>query len=285
VQETDEKSCASDIPDPRPRPTKEFYILPIPTRLRYNPELPFKFTYGIAVAYAVVGTLITANLYYCQPLLIEMSKSFHVSYDGVARIPTFLQAGYAVGILLICPLGDLLHRRQLILLLVLASALLTFGLTQALNLVLFESFTFLAGLTNVSSQILIPLITEIAPPSQRSFAYSIVLTGMLLGILLARIVAGIVGQFVAWRMVYYTMFGLQCLVVVFLYFFLPDYPPKPENKGLTYGRIFWTMAKYAVTEPIVIQVIIITIGTSAAFSSFWVTMTFLLGGKPYYYST
>jgi len=103
---------------------------------------------------------------------------------------------------------------------------------------------------------------------------------MLLGILLARIVAGIVGQFVAWRMVYYTMFGLQCLVVVFLYFFLPDYPSKPENKGLTYGRIFWTMAKYAVTEPTVIQVILITIGTSAAFSSYWVTMTFLLGGKP-----
>ncbi|EDR01812.1 MFS DHA1 transporter [Laccaria bicolor S238N-H82] len=283
LQETDEKSRASDIADPRP--TKEFYILPIPTRLRYNPELPFKFTYGIAVAYAVVGTLITANLYYCQPLLIEMSKSFHVSYDGVARIPTFLQAGYAVGILLICPLGDLLHRRQLTLLLVLASTLLTFGLTQALNLVLFESFTFLAGLTNVSSQILIPLVAEIAPPSQRSFAYSIVLTGMLLGILLARIVAGIVGQFVAWRMVYYTMFGLQCLVVLFLYFFLPDYPPKPENKGLTYGRIFWTMAKYAVTEPVVIQVIVITIGTSAAFSSYWVTMTFLLGGKPYYYST
>lgn len=283
MQETDEKSCASDIADPRR--TKEFYILPIPTRLRYDPELPFKFSYGIAVAYAVVGTLITANLYYCQPLLIEMSKSFHVSYDGVARIPTFLQAGYAAGILLISPLGDILHRRQLILLLVLASTLLTFGLAQAVNLVLFESFTFLAGLTNVSSQILVPIVAEIAPPSQRSFAYSIVLTGMLLGILLARIVAGIVGQFVAWRMVYYTMFGLQCLVVVFLYFFLPDYPPKPENKGLTYGRIFWTMAKYAVTEPVVIQVIIITIGTSAAFSSYWVTMTFLLGGKPYYCST
>ena len=55
LQEADEKSCASDISDPRP--TKEFYILPIPTRLRYNPELPFKFTYRIAVAYAVVGTL------------------------------------------------------------------------------------------------------------------------------------------------------------------------------------------------------------------------------------
>jgi len=55
LQETDEKSCASDIADPQP--TKEFYVLPIPTRLRYNPELPFKFSYGIAVAYAVVGTL------------------------------------------------------------------------------------------------------------------------------------------------------------------------------------------------------------------------------------
>jgi hypothetical protein len=123
VQETDEKSCASDIADPRPGPTKEFYILPIPTRLRYNPELPFKFTYGIAVAYAVVGTLSgyrntflrrfrRSSAFHCQSqqiciivnhcsvtirdfwitttcylivLVVEMSKSFHVSYDGVAR--------------------------------------------------------------------------------------------------------------------------------------------------------------------------------------------------------
>lgn len=95
LQETDEKSCVSDIGDLRP--TKEFYILPIPTRLRYNPELPFKFTYGIAVAYAVVGTLskyrntffvtfstliglllsVTANLYFCQPLLSKWPRFLH----------------------------------------------------------------------------------------------------------------------------------------------------------------------------------------------------------------
>jgi len=64
---------------------------------------------------------------------------------------------------------------------------------------------------------------------------------------------------------------------------LPDYPSK--NKDLTYWNILWTMAKFSVTEPILIQASLIILASSACFSNFWVTLTFLLGGPPYHYST
>ncbi|CAA7266063.1 unnamed protein product [Cyclocybe aegerita] len=264
-------------------PTKEFIFIPIPIYLRYSPAKPFKFSYATTVLYAFTTMIIVANIYYCQPLLIEMSQSFGVSYERVSRIPTFLQAGYAVGLLLICPLGDIVRRRQLILSLVLVTLLLTIGLAVTTDVVIFETLSSLMGLLNVAAQILVPLVAEIAPPDQRAFAFSIVLTGLMFGILVARVIAGIIGQFIMWRIVYYTAFGAQCLAFLCLYFILPDYPAK--NNDLPYWKIHWSMAKLAVTEPVAVQVILVNLGASACFAYFWVTLTFLLGGSPYNYST
>lgn len=77
--------------------------------------------------------------------------------------------------------------------------------------------------------------------------------------------------------------GVQYLVLVGSYFILPDYPAK--NKDLTYWKILWTMGKFAFTEPLLIQACFINLASSACFTNFWVTLTFLLGGPPYNYST
>lgn len=105
----------------------------------------------------------------------------------------------------------------------------------------------------------------------------------MFGVLIGRVLAGVIGNFNTWRIVYYMAIGVQCLVFVGAYLVLPDYPPK--NRDLSYFQSLYTMAKYAVTEPLVIQTALINIASSACFSSFWVTLTFLLGGPPYYYST
>ena len=112
---------------------------------------------------------------------------------------------------------------------------------------------------------------------------SIVLAGLLLGILLARVLAGVIGEFTSWRAVYYLAVGVQFTVLVGCYLVVPDYPPK--NKHLTYWDILKSMLKYAVTEPLLIQSCLISIGSMASFTNFWVTLTFLLGGEPYNYST
>ncbi|EDR01813.1 MFS DHA1 transporter [Laccaria bicolor S238N-H82] len=286
----DEKSSGCDVVSTDAiaevnQQTTEFYFLPIPSRLRYDPENPFRFSYKMLVSYAIVGFIITANLYYCQPLLIQMSKSFQVSYEGVSRIPTFVQAGHASGLLLICPLGDLVHRRQLILALLLMTTFLTLGLAVTSNLHLFEALSFLSAATSLTPQILVPLAADLAPPAQSGFAFSIVLTGIMLGVLLGRVMAGLIAQFLAWRVVYYTSFGLQCLILVCIYLFFPDYPPHRANNELAYWEVFWTMGKYIVTEPLVMQIVIINLGAAACFANYWVTLTFLLGGAPYFYST
>ncbi|KAF9474596.1 MFS DHA1 transporter [Pholiota conissans] len=276
-------ACIIDAVEKEDIVATELFIFRVPVRLRYSKDRPFQFSYSLIIIYAISTAILVANLYYCQPLLIAMSESFGVSYERVSRIPTFVQVGYAIGLLIICPLGDIVRRRQLIIFLTLVTTLLSIGLAVTANIVVFEAITFVMGFTNVSAQILSPLVAEIAPLERRAFAYSIVLAGLMFGILFARVLAGIIGEFVVWRIVYYVAVGLQTIVLLVLYFTLPDYPS--PNRGLPYWKIHWSMAKLAVMEPVVVQAVLINLGTSACFAYFWVTLTFLLGGPPYNYST
>ncbi|KAG5641472.1 hypothetical protein DXG03_005124 [Asterophora parasitica] len=211
-------------------PDKDFGIIPIPRRLRYDPDKP-----------------------------------------------------YATGLLLISPLGDLLRRRQLLLSLITLSTTLTIGLAVTKSLVAFEVLSFLVGIVSVTPQILLPLAADLAPQERRASAISVVLSGLLFGILTARVLAGVIAEFATWRVVYYMAISTQAVVLVGCYFMCPDYPSK--NTDITYGEILWTMGKFAVTEPLLIQASLINLASSACFSSYWVTLTFLLGGAPYHYST
>ncbi|KAG2124590.1 major facilitator superfamily domain-containing protein [Suillus clintonianus] len=259
--------------------SKDFRYLPIPRRLRYDLDKPFHFGMLLNVSFGIV----VANLYYCQPILIQLSASFHVSYDEVARIPTLVQAGFGIGLLFIAPLGDMLRRRQLIMLLIVFSTVLTIGLAITNNLLVFEIISFLIGLTSITPQIVIPLAADLAPPARRGSAISVVLSGFLLGILLARVLSGIVANFTSWRIVYFTSIGIQCFVLGGAYLLLPDYPV--QDRELSYFGIFRSMARYAITEPLVGQIMLINWAASACYTNWWVTLTFLLGGPPYNYST
>ncbi|KAI0056375.1 MFS general substrate transporter [Artomyces pyxidatus] len=283
LQDADIKLPASNVKLAAEGGTKDFGFLPIPRRLRYDPEHPAKFGLLLNVVFGISGTFLVANLYYCQPLLIQLAKSFDVSYGEVSRIPTLIQGGYATGLLLISPLGDLVRRRPLLLLLTFVSASLTIGLAITRSLAVFETLSFLVGVSSVVPQILLPLAADVAPPERRASAISIVLAGLLLGILIARVVAGIIAQFVTWRVVYFLSLGVQYVVLCSLWATIPDYPA--TNRHMTYAGILGSMAKLAFTEPVLIQASLISLASSACFTCFWVTLTFLLGGDPYNYST
>ena len=154
-------------------------------------------------------------------------------------------------------------------------------MTRSLHV--FETLSYFVGVLSVTPQILIPLVADLAPVKKRAAAISVVVSGLLLGILMARVLAGIIAEFTSWRVVYYFAVGVQAVVFIGSYLMLPDYPSK--NKDLTYWNILWTMAKFSVTEPILIQACLINLALSACFANFWVTLTFLLGGPPYHYST
>ncbi|KAF7364393.1 MFS superfamily [Mycena sanguinolenta] len=298
-----EDASHSPPPDSSALFTHEFFIFPIPKHLRYHHDKSFHFGLLMNVSMGFVSTVTVANLYYSQPLLINIASAFDVSYSKVServillsysvfqltknecRVPTLLQAGYAVGVVFISPLGDLVRRRQLILLCLLLSMVFTVGLAFTNSFVAFEVLSFLVGVSSIITTILQPLVADLAPPNRRATAISVVISGLLLGVLVARVLSGILGQFSSWRAAYYFGVGVQALSLAWLYLILPDYPAKNAGADLTYLRILWTMMKFSVTEPALIQAGLMNFLTSAGFTSFWVTLTFLLGGPLYNFST
>ncbi|KAF7767869.1 hypothetical protein Agabi119p4_7112 [Agaricus bisporus var. burnettii] len=263
--------------------TRDFGIFPIPEHLQHRLDRPFHFGLTLNIAFGVFSTFTVANLYYCQPLLVQIADSFGVTHAKVSNIPTLIQAGYAGGLLFITPLGDLVRRRSLILLTIIFSLVFSIGLAVTQSVEAFEALSFIVGAVSVTPQILMPLVADLAPDNRRASAIAIVFSGLLFGILVARVLAGIIAEFVIWRVVYYFAIGVQALVLLGSYLLLPDYPSR--NKNMTYWGILSTMAKFAVTEPVLIQSCIINLCSSACFASFWVTLTFLLDGPPYHYST
>ena len=169
------------------------------------------------------------------------------------------------------------------LLLVGLSTTLTIGLAVTNNLLVFEVISFLIGLTSVTPQLLMPLAADLAPPARRGSAISIVLSGYLLGILISRVLSGIVANFASWRFVYCMSIGIQSFVLGGAYLLLPDYPVM--NHDISYLGMFHSMAKFIVTEPLLIQIMITNGAAAACYGNWWVTLTFLLGGPPYHYST
>ncbi|KAK4335179.1 major facilitator superfamily protein [Rhodotorula toruloides] len=228
--------------------TTDFGFLPIPPRLRFDPDKPFEFGLLLNVVFAFAATFSVANLYYPQPILIVLSDKFNCSYDRVTNIPTLLQASYALGLAFICPLGDL----------------------------------FFLGAASVTPQILLPLSGDLARPERRASALSIVLSGLLLGILLARVLSGLIAEKASVLALYYMSFGVQIAIWFLVYEMIPDYPAK--NPDLHYFEILWSMVKYLFTEPVLVQGCLICGVGSIIFSAFWTTSTFILGDLYHYNS-
>lgn len=141
-------------------------------------------------------------------------------------------------------------------------------------------------------QIMLPLVGDLAPPRRRATAISIVVSGLLLGLLIARLLSGIIAEYSSsWRNVYWLSFALQYAIVVLLWLFMPDYPP--TNTASTdrymsvrhYHRILWSIVELVLTTPVLVQSCLMGFFVAATFTSFWTTLTFLLSGDPYHYST
>ncbi|KAI1306168.1 major facilitator superfamily domain-containing protein [Xylaria venustula] len=255
----------------------------MPSWCRYDPQNPPKFTLSMNILLAFSTTFTVANLYYPQPILNVIAEDFGVSYERSSNVATLSQAGYATGLLLLCPLGDIVPRRPFILLLILATATMWIGLCLTTSFEAFVSLSFLCGVGTVTPQLMLPLVGDLAPASRRASSLSIVVSGLALGLLVARVLSGVVANFTAWRNIYWLALGAQYLTFILLFFTLPDYPAK--NKDLNYFNALWKMARLVVEAPLLIQACLMGFLLSAAFTNFWTTLTFLLASPPYNYSS
>ena len=101
-----------------------------PPRCRWDPEKPPEFSMPLNILFAFAGAFTVANLYYNHPILNILAHNFNIPYEKVPQIPTVMQAGYASGLLFLCPLGDLFKRRPFVLLLVLFTATMWYDLSN-----------------------------------------------------------------------------------------------------------------------------------------------------------
>lgn len=131
---------------------------------------------------------------------------------------------------------------------------------------------------------MLPLIGDIAPPKKRAAALSIVVSGLLLGMLIARLLSGVLTNFTSWRYIYWLALGLQYLIFLLLWFFMPDYPSTNPG-GLNYFKMLFSILTLCYKHPVLVQACLITFLTAATFTNFWTTLTFLLSGPPYHYDS
>jgi predicted MFS family arabinose efflux permease len=130
---------------------------------------------------------------------------------------------------------------------------------------------------------MLPLVGDLAPSARRATAISIVVSGLLLGILVARVLSGILTEYTSWRSIYWLSFGLQYLILILLWLFMPDYPVTNPG-GLNYFKMLWSIVLMLLKHPVLVQSCIIGCFTSTIFTSYWTTLTFLLASPPYSYS-
>ncbi|KAH8689066.1 major facilitator superfamily domain-containing protein [Talaromyces proteolyticus] len=255
----------------------------VPPLCRYDPKNPPKLTMALNILFGIACTFTVANLYYSHPLLEILAVSFNISQERASLIPTVAQAGYATGLLFLCPLGDIVRRRPFVLLLMAFTATISLGLCLTKSFEAFVALNFIMSVTTVTPQIMLPLVGQLAAPNRRATAIAIVVSGLLLGILIARLLSGIIANYSSWRNVYWMSFALQYLILILLWFLMPDYPQ--SNTGLNYFRMLFSILEIIVKYPLLVQSCLIGFFVSSTFTSFWTTLTFLLSDDPYNYST
>lgn len=225
--------------------------------------------------------LAVASNYYAQPLLSTIAHGLELSTTAATGIVTTAQLSYGAGLLLLVPLADLLERRSLIVVLMLLSALGLAISAFAPGYTWLLIGTGMAGLCSSVAQVLVPFTATLARPQDRGHAVGTVMSGLLLGILLARVVAGGISTYFNWRVVYGIAAIAMMLCALILARMLPRYR---ENVRLGYGSLLYSVLKLFIQEPTLRLRSLLGMLSFALFCLFWTPLAFLLKAPPYAYS-
>ncbi|MFT4202497.1 MAG: MFS transporter [Chitinophagaceae bacterium] len=230
---------------------------------------------------SITAGICVANIYYNQPLLHNMAGSLHASDKAVGNIAVLAQAGYGLGLFFLTPLGDKTNRRRLILLLQLMLVLALLGMAFSNSLGVMMVMSLLVGLFSVAAQVILPMAAYLSPHNKGKVVGTI-FTGILAGILAARVFSGFVADWLGWRYVYGIAAAMVLLSSLFLFRVLRDIPVLFEGSYLSLLRStlrqlerFSLLRRTALLGALMFGV----------FCSFWTTLTFHLSGEPFRYDT
>ncbi len=234
---------------------------------------------SLVLLLATGAGLAVAALYYSQPMLGVLGADIGASARAVGFVPTLTQLGYALGILLLAPLGDRYDRRRIILMkaAVLCVALLLAGAAPSIAVLLVASLVI--GLSATLAQDIVPAAATLAPEASRGKIVGTVMTGLLLGILLSRVVSGFVAEHFGWR----TMFIAAALSIALIgaaaWRGLPRFRPTTQ---LSYGALMGSLVKLWKRHGALRRATFAQALLSIGFSAFWSTLAVMLHGEPFH---
>jgi predicted MFS family arabinose efflux permease len=235
---------------------------------------------GLMALLAISGGATVANLYYAQPLLHTLGHAFRVSNATAGLLFTISQVGYVVGLALLVGLGDLRERRGLIsgTLVVTSAALAVTALAP--GIAVFASALAVVGFTSVMAQVIVPMSSSLAAPNERGRVVGTVMSGLLIGILLARTVSGLLASAVGWRFVFWFAAAAMLLTAATLRRALPRVPP---TASMSYGGLLRSVFTLIASEPVLRQRMLLGALTFGGFNTLWTSLSFLLSGSPFHY--
>jgi predicted MFS family arabinose efflux permease len=228
---------------------------------------------SITVVLAVSCGLAVANIYYAQPLLDMIATSFRVTQGAATLAVTMAQLGYAAGLVLLLPLGDLMENRALAARTLLVTAAALVGAALAPGFAAFLTLLVVIGLTSVVAQILVPFAAHLAPAETRGRVVGGVMTGLLLGILLARTASSFIAAAWDWQAVFLISAVLMVGTAGLLWRVLPR--RQPEHVG-GYRVLMVSIVDLIRTEPVVRRRAATQALMFGAFSAFWTSVAFEL---------
>lgn len=231
---------------------------------------------SLVLLFAITCGVSVSSLYVMQPVLEDIRTDFSISTSTAALVVTAAQLGYAIGLLLLVPLGDLWNRKVLAPSMMVASAgaLLLSGLAPGFALLFVASV--LVGISAATAQIVIPWSSSLALPSDRGRVVGVVMSGLLLGILLARVVSGVIAEFGGWRSVLFVGAGLMAVLAVVVYLLVPADQARPHQ---AYGTLLMSVGTMIRTETMLRQRMVLGFLTMFGFSAMWTSLAFLLSGS------
>jgi predicted MFS family arabinose efflux permease len=234
---------------------------------------------GTVILMAAAAGLCVASIYYNQPILGILARSFHVSPGEVSLVPIATQVGYAAGLLFLSPLGDRYERRQLIVwtTLALALALAAASLSPSIGLLVAASLG-VGALATVAQQV-VPMAAQLAPDNQKGRVVGLVMAGLLTGILLSRTVSGVLSELSSWRLMFALASGATAVLAGILAWKLPKSQPVAR---LTYPQVLWSLVGLVRKHGLLSRAGLVQGLLFAAFVAFWANLAFFLERPPFF---
>lgn len=222
-----------------------------------------------------------ANIYYSQPILNEIAKSLKIDLKSAGYLSVLSQAGYGLGLFFITPLGDKIDRKRLILWLQIGLLISLGILATALSIWALYIASLLIGIFAVTAQVILPMAASLTSEN-RGKIVGVIFTGILTGVLAARVVSGYISEYLGWRYVYIVSAALVLISAIIMQ---SDFPSTKDRFAGSYFQLLSSVSNQFKRFSTLRKTALVGALTFGTFSSFWVALTFHLSGKPFHYES